>query len=119
MKLSEAMMLGGTVHKLDSGSWECCLLGVSVQALGADNHSNLEAAARWSWIDDDFAAPESLLAFCGNLQGRIIISNLSCRVQDGTITLEQAVDWVRSVEPSEPDQEQAQPSEHSLEKVSA
>ena len=56
MKLSEAILLGSTMMKLDSSCWDGCLLGVSVRAV---------------------------------------------EVERGQVTLEQVVDWVRSVEPEE------------------
>ena len=95
-------MLGGTLYKLDDLDWRCCLLGVSVQASGGDNFLNREAALRWPWINGQFHVPDLLEhhGICSSATD--IISCLAIRVKRGQITFEQAVDWVRSVEPAEP-----------------
>lgn len=107
MKLSEAMMLGGTAFPMDSNTWDTCLLGVSVRALGAtDNKFNKEASERWPWMDHLLISnPPEIYAKKHEFQGRdsftSIVSELAGYVAEGEMTLEAAVDWVASVEPQE------------------
>jgi hypothetical protein len=106
MRLSTAMMLGGTVHTLNAACWDRCLLGVSIKAVGgADNWYNREAVERWPWITGVCQPPVHLLD-CYTFYScptvvTTIISQLAVYVEDGAITLEQAVDWVRQIEPSD------------------
>lgn len=109
MRLSEAMMLGGIANTIDCDCWDGCLLGVSVKALGANqNKFNREAQTRWPWIEDKFAEPKIMADWYGDGHetASVILSNLAVMVVAGRVTLEQVVDWVRSVEPAESDQEQ-------------
>jgi hypothetical protein len=99
MKLSEAMMLGATAHGVDGTTWEGCLLGVSVKAVGGNNTFNLEALARWPWIRKKVQSPEHLGYTGASCSAETLISGLAIRVMSGEVTLEQVVDWVRSVEP--------------------
>jgi|ERR1700722_1856827 len=102
MRLSDAMMLGSTLVKLNADAWNTCLLGVSVVATGGkDNWCNSECRARWPWIEIEFVPPPMIDAGITPRCASAIISLLTVLVEKGAITLEQAVDWVRSVEPAE------------------
>jgi hypothetical protein len=103
MKLSDAILLGSTMHKLDPACWDGCLLGVSVRAVGAtSNFFNDEAQRRWPWmVGKKVAMPDFSRYPHISLEFTQVISWLDVEVNDGKVTLEQVVDWVRSVEPEE------------------
>ncbi len=102
MKLSEAMLLG-CIHAgktLDNSTWDTCLLGVSCHAVGTSEIATFyEANRRWPWLMDCFPAepPE-----VGILPAYLTITSLCSDLIHGKKTIEQVVDWVRSVEPEEP-----------------
>jgi hypothetical protein len=116
MRLSEAMMLGSTITKIDSSAWNTCLLGVSVSAEGAKNFGNFEAKIRWPWISTErVAVPDFLKVPCSipghlfwhthesaNAEPQYIISCAAFHVENGDLTVDKVADWVRSVEPKEP-----------------
>ncbi len=112
MRLSEAIVLGSTQTKLDPHDWDCCLIGMGFHALAgleADIHCSpnndhpLEAIVRWPWLENRMTAPVLLGWPDGHIASACsIISSLAVRVGRRNITFEQAVDWIRSVEPEEP-----------------
>ena len=128
MKLSDAMMLGVSMFRLDPSMWACrdggCLLGVAGHAAGIkyDFNRGCEEAVdsirllrqRWPWVENVFKVPyfarELPILESGNFlhvggsdnaQADYIISFFANHVKQGTCSIEQVVDWVRSVEPSE------------------
>lgn len=116
MRLSEAMMLGGMTNKLDWLNWRCCLLGVSVMAVGgARNDGNVEAESRWPWINGEVLAPAWSCVAGEKRTFRRLISEAARLVQTGMMSLETIVEWVREnepveTEPAEPDSSDAQES---------
>jgi hypothetical protein len=98
MLLSDAIMLGSTQTTLDSNSWDQCLIGVGLHAFGiTSNFCNEEGEKRWPWILKHFQTPKLGKLFgasTGSAKGTISV--LAEDVQLGLITLEQAVDWIRS-----------------------
>jgi hypothetical protein len=122
VKLSEAMMLGISAFNLRPQVWACpdggCLLGVAAHAAGIKFASSGEAIARiriqWPWIDRKFDVPQlardlpklrdgNFLHIADKPSGGAvyIISFFANHVKLGTCSIEQVVDWVRSVEPAE------------------
>ena len=106
MRLSEAILLGSTTAPpLNNTSWKTCLIGIGMHALGKDNIGNHEAMLRYPWLREDYEMPAHLFAGSGRgrkLTARQIITGLATQIECGSISLEQAVDWIRSVEPEEP-----------------
>ena len=124
MRLSEAMMLGHTRYKLNPELWACedggCLLGVAGYAAGVqfteEGDEDFERIIdRWPWLINHVTSPA--FAFdCGQSHlfshlhnypfenaAYCFISCLAFELKNGVVTIEQVVDWVRSVEPSEPE----------------
>jgi hypothetical protein len=103
MKLSEAILLGSTLGRpFNQSSWNYCLCGMGVAALGnKTNYGNDEAEARWPWLNSDIVPPKS----CGlgetPLRGRLVVTCIASMVLNERITLDAAVDLIRSIEPEE------------------
>lgn len=110
MKLSEAMMLGSVTCKMERGNWEACGLGCAGNALGiaAGDGSNSFGNPRvqaifqqWPWLrpasvfGNACLETESLPYFGGKI-ARLFDEE----VATGKMSLEQLVDYVRSIEPS-------------------
>lgn len=108
MKLSEAIMLGqGLIEFTPSRFLEhgCgCLIGAGYAAsTGKRNAFLKEIIDRWPWLDTQVEVPAKL-----RNQGHrkfetaeFVISTFAFFVKDGSATLEEVVDWIRSVEPAE------------------
>lgn len=98
MRLSEAMMLGSTTCKMVPGDWNSCALGCAGNAVGIEEYATFQGrgreeviAIKWPWIEarnDD-----------GNRWMGEIWYRFDHDVCDGNMTLEQLVDYVRSIEP--------------------
>ncbi len=101
MKLSEAMMLGYTMgRELNNGSWDTCLIGISCHAVSNSYYTTLgEAYDRWPWIGISVPHPQNTEFL---FPPYLILTELCGEVIAGRTTIEQVVDWVRSVEPEEP-----------------
>jgi len=118
VRLSEAIMLGSTMGlKVQNTSWRSCLIGIGISAIGKDNIGNVEALARYPWLNQSYEVPSiaasGWFAAGKPYQARSIITEMATKVELGEITIEQAVDWIRSVEPREepcPESVQAEPS---------
>jgi hypothetical protein len=97
MKLSEAIMLGSTQCKMEPASFSTCVLGVSLWAIGLparspDWGSRYDLIAQvWPWTDA-YSRP-------GKMYLQEIYQRFDHRVCTGEMTLEQLVDYVKSVEP--------------------
>jgi hypothetical protein len=112
MRLSDAMMLGSTTVQMVPGDIRSCALGAAGNAVGIlrDEYRRLgRIQMEWPWLMNEIpkevreAAPTPILALPGyGGFGRAITRTFNGPVCDGTITFEQLVDWVRSVEPDEP-----------------
>lgn len=117
MRLSEAILLGSTsvrplagrMIKFQNGETFGCALGMACTAAAVPFFQSQEFYDEWPWLKNHFTLP-----CCGG-QTEYFGSSVIVHVFDYHImevnkphwTLEQLVDWVRSVEPPEPDQEQA------------
>lgn len=98
MQLSIAMAMGRVLIPNPSSTTFCrCAIGMGLAAIGHDFHSNGKdnsfhalgtAWDEWPWIKENGMTRE--------------ISNRFSAVRHGLITLDQLIDWVRSVEPAEP-----------------
>jgi hypothetical protein len=99
MKLSEALMLGSTLGtKVDPWDYNACFLGIACHAMGRENITLKESIDRWPWLLEYFrhpAKPEEIR------QGEYIVSDLCFMVCDERLTLEEAVDCIRKIEPQD------------------
>lgn len=102
MRLSEAMMLGRVTCKMVACDWNSCALGAAENALGIAEHSRdfsrrIAAYNEWPWLQNE--------CVCGCANNLCHITQAFDRmVAPGKMTFEQLVDWVRSVEPDEPEE---------------
>jgi hypothetical protein len=103
MRLSEALLLGSTLGEtLKNDSYRSCLLGVACRAIGKENGGNDEVKTRWPWTEEwKFTHPVMGLTMLIPL--RYVLTRMCDRVLDGTMSIDDVVAYVRSVEPSEPD----------------
>lgn len=98
MRLSTAMMLGSVTCKMVPGNWNSCAIGSAANAVGIPNWGN-EGIGRhvliwqyWPWLGS--------LCSCGcGSFGSHIWNAFDDNVCKGKMTIEQLIDWVRSVEP--------------------
>jgi hypothetical protein len=100
MRLSEAMMLGAATCKMEPGDIRSCAIGAGLNAEGDQSFAigRYFAASRiWPWLGelktlrgDRFLVPD--------MMGRIT-RRFDDEVCYGEMTLEQLVDYVRSIEP--------------------
>jgi hypothetical protein len=108
MKLSEAMMLGSLVIEFNPHLFlacgEGCLRGAAFYAATGKNFMcGHEDAEVWPWLATKMLPPPGTrYSKDGPSEARHIINAIAWAVECGDWTIEQAVDWVRSVEPAEP-----------------
>lgn len=120
MRLSEAMMLGSTTCRMIAGDINSCALGAALNAVGfpAIDHNVGGSYARydelrrlWPWLERG-GYRDSHFAMCSGLSA--IYDMFDWQVCRGKMTFEQLVDYVRSIEPDETDeqfmQQQEQPA---------
>lgn len=87
MKLSTAMMLGSTTCKMKPGKISSCAIGAALNALGEPVKGRYGRAEElWPWLSTEYFG--------------VITAKFDTEVCYGHMTLEQLVDYVRSVEPS-------------------
>ncbi len=110
MRLSEAILLGRvTMHKTFPGHLDGCALGMAANARGI-LRDYLTISTEWPWLNERRRPP------CGcNLSANegTFLTTTRCIthlfdshvVRNFSWTFEQLVDWVRSVEPAEPEGE--------------
>lgn len=105
MRLSDAIALGRMLEPMDMGDFQHCALGVGLAAVGVPVCDRLttEMYLRWPWLlENATQAPFGL-------QGQVECSNWLRMISYSAIytthnkkyTLDQLIDWVRSVEPAE------------------
>lgn len=109
MKLSEAIMAGSTLVRQCASPWpgdeaagKGCALTMAARAMGGSEY--LDCFKFWPWLD----TPEKNKT--GSHSFWQIVSRFDSEVCGGVMTLEQLVDYVRSIEPPEdtdPGDEQA------------
>ena len=107
MKLSEAMMLGSTTCKMIRGDWNSCALGCAGNAIGIPQ-ATIRSSGLYL-IDDDRTSRSTLIKFAfpwimdrskdGYSHEMAIWERFDFDVIEGKMTLEQLVDYVRSIEP--------------------
>jgi len=132
MRLSDAIALGcSVIEKTDPGSYCGCALAMALIAAGREPmkaefgsglwgkfaNDNWEQAAwtEWPWILEEFDEPDWWENRLGVNTGEQIISSMFFDVHDKSMSLEQLIDWVRSVEPSEETSTEAQTEEVAVE----
>jgi hypothetical protein len=120
MRLSDAIALGRTlIGKTDPSSYCGCALAMALMAIGKEPmvaaigddsfaemaHDNWFEAAmtEWPWlVTEGLEVPKYLPAYAyEHYNAEYIISDLFWKVDEGEISLDQLIDWVRSVEPQE------------------
>jgi hypothetical protein len=105
MKLSTAMMLGSTTCKMVPGDWNSCALGCAGNAVGIGQGVRREASG-FIWMSDGRGRSQHIYDVWPWLNGEkmfwaaLIWGKFDSKVCSGEITLEQLVDYVRSIEPS-------------------
>lgn len=116
MRLSEAILLGsvsvrplaGHMIKFENGETFGCALGMACISAAVPVFKSKQIYDEWPWLQAVFALP----CCCGGdvfLASSVIVHIFDYHIMGSYHpywTLEQLVDWVRSVEPPEPDQEQ-------------
>lgn len=98
MKLSEAMLLGSVTCKMEPGNLDSCALGCAGNAVGIPSVEQIgfkprwiAISERWPWIRDEVEPRYTYrAAIWGAFDGPVC---------NGRMTLEQLVDYVRSIEP--------------------
>jgi hypothetical protein len=119
MRLSDAIALGRTLLKPKAyqtiHNGEGCALGMAMASLGCRSHAEAQkkcsSTTGWKWVRKDVDVPpcscdpeyDRILAFDLNHQAYIahLFNEHVCGAEDWT--LDQLIDWVRSVEPAEPE----------------
>lgn len=103
MRLSTAIAMGRVLPEDWHGrSFNACALGMAQAAIGIPRESFQRLYANgatevWPWIiEERFSHPHS-----HHHDAKMIISDLYYRVLRSAMTLDQLIDWVRSVEPPE------------------
>lgn len=107
MRLSDAIAMGRvTVEEMQAADITKCALGMACNAVGLDPKMTGEdyegVKAVWPWLSTIVTAPNG----APNYAITIIWRLFDGRVMAGRMTLDQLIDWVRSVEPSEPEPQQ-------------
>lgn len=102
MRLSEAIMLGATRYKLRSCGWwydheeSGCALGIAARACGVKFPFRGAISTLWPWLNKPYSQDDSMMSH--------IFTRFDDEVIRGrTMTIEQLADYVRSIEPSEPE----------------
>jgi hypothetical protein len=113
MKLSDAIILGSTTVKLDASQWltydhgkelcKGCLLGAAFHAASGEFDASADDIVReWPWLARRAAVPSPFFVGDGSWASIIdIISSMATEVGKKRMTFEQAIEWIRSVEPAE------------------
>lgn len=107
MKLSEAIMLGSTVIKLDPGCWlidgkRGCLCGMAYFAATGKRDASYEQVVKfWPWLQKTELIPPRWATRNRGEQrsAAAVISDIALDVCDGHVPLEKAVAWIETQEP--------------------
>jgi hypothetical protein len=113
MKLSDAVMLGFGMIKFNPRVYlqdGCgCFLGSGYFAVTGAKKTNPanpvgDILREWPWLEEIREMPDWFLPHfkCRQIEAHRVISMMAFNMRDSQVTLEQAVDWIRSVEPAEP-----------------
>lgn len=107
MRLSEAIAMGRVlVDRMEVAALHGCALGMALKAVGGiTTIEGYERVRReWPWVMTaqyhcQNCATEDKFKFSGSVIYRAFDQHV---MTDKTMTLDQLIDWVRSVEPEEP-----------------
>ena len=111
MRLSDAIVLGSALIRFEPSCFyvprgNCgCIIGMGEAAMGA--MSVLSYKKLWPWLSKPMPG-KPLHSYAAEIGRRAYC------VQEGTMTLEEVVDWVRSVEPAEEENKTPEPTEVSV-----
>lgn len=119
MRLSDAIALGRTLEPICMYSYATCALGVGMAALGIpiEERDAEELMRRWPWLREK--ATSSPFPQYGSYRQtwyqEISYGAILTKSRDNA-TLDQLIDWVRSIEPAEtqeaPQSQSAEESEY-------
>jgi hypothetical protein len=107
VRLSEALLLGETLRDwpLGNNDWRVCLCAVAIKAFGETNSANnAEARRRWPWLLSFMSSPSCLAERWDGFpprRGEDWVTYLCLQVLSCGMTLEQAADAIREIEPPE------------------
>jgi hypothetical protein len=113
MKLSEAIVLGAGLIRFDPGIYlggGCgCLIGMGAAAIDKKDRLVVEgefAFPEYPWLSEKFPAPAGLLYMTAGTPwpAYMIIGQMARQIKLETYAFEQALAWIRSVEPEEVEQ---------------
>jgi hypothetical protein len=110
MRLSDAIAVGRVLIQHPSADNYCnCALGMGLAAVGkCKPHPRLAYDAimrEWPWLGEGVKSPDWMKRYgYETMQAEFTISHAYDMVQFGVLTLDQLIDWVRSVEPAEPEE---------------
>lgn len=99
MRLSTAIMLGAATCKMEAGNINSCAYGAALNAMGIplEVDGMQDGGPRYFAIEGLW--PWTVDGELWHREAAKVITLFDSRVCDGRMTLEQLVDWVRSVEP--------------------
>lgn len=117
MRLSDAIALGRTLMPFNPDCWCTCAVGLAGAAIGKTIDRWCEVTLDFPLLSAEFKIPRTAFNTSGSytaVQGPcrkavigelrpcwFIISNLAWAVKEKRITMDELIDWVRSVEPPE------------------
>lgn len=105
MRLSDAIAMGRVlVSELKAGSMDGCVLGMAAKAIGTPTSGNMgdcfsKLERQWPWLRNE--VPEGVVSTAGNWTGAIWYRFDIEVMIERTLTLDQLIDWVRTIEPPE------------------
>lgn len=114
MRLSDAIALGRVVIKpfrgrIFNSPTEGCALGMGLAGIGRHGNGH-SPAIDWPWLHKD--APLPCGCYCDDIDSFRVITHIFddhiMGICSNRWTLDQLIDWVRSVEPNEPEECAAQ-----------
>jgi hypothetical protein len=115
MKFSDALVLGSTMIKFTPANFLCCghgcLRGAAYFAATGKNEIPINGdSVIWPWLDNEVPCPPGLRYCCSVGPAKYVINEIAYAVERGEWTIEQALDWIRANEPSEPSEPVLAPS---------
>jgi|SRR5882724_6263728 len=100
MRLSDAIALGRTLVVLDPSCYQRCLIGLGYHAIGKNAFDGwLHEWPDYPWLRKQFIVNPPFGIHPSYAYN--VISMLAHKVKSSSISMEQAIDWIRSVEPEE------------------
>jgi hypothetical protein len=122
MRLSDAMMLGSTTCKMVAAEINTCALGAALNAMGFPNIDKKdlsqvrydELRRLWPWLANEEYEDRDGYSSTGL---RAVYSRFDFLVCAGKMTFEELVDYVRSIEPPEPEEQIEEEQELAVESI--